>query len=222
MTKNKSRNPHTKKGGRTLTSIKASAKVVSGSKTKAAAKSATTKSATTKMAARKTTTQKTSVTAAKPAAKNTTSRKNTKAAANTPSITERVVSAVENLKGKDIVCMDVRKLTDVTDTLIIVSGTSNRHVKSLADNAMMELKKSGKRAYNIEGAEAGEWVLVDFGDVVLHVMQPHIREFYDLEKLWGTPAGDNGSTNAADTIPANKKPVNKKPPAKKPADKSKE
>lgn len=98
-----------------------------------------------------------------------------------------IINALENLKGKQIVRMDVRKLTDVMDIIIIASGTSNRHVKSLADNARMEAKKSGYRVYGAEGEDAGEWVLVDFGAIVLHVMQPHVREFYDLEKLWNTP-----------------------------------
>lgn len=98
-----------------------------------------------------------------------------------------IIHALENLKGKNIVRMDVRKLTDVMDTIIIASGTSNRHVKSLADNARVEAKKNGYRVYGAEGEDAGEWVLVDFGAIVLHVMQPHVREFYDLEKLWNTP-----------------------------------
>jgi len=102
-----------------------------------------------------------------------------------------VTKALEDLKGKDIVTLDVRRLTDVMDTMIIVSGTSNRHVKSLADNARMELKKAGYLHYGMEGEDAGEWVLVDFGGVVLHVMQPHIREFYDLERLWSTPRANS-------------------------------
>lgn len=102
-----------------------------------------------------------------------------------------VIKALEDLKGKNIVTLDVKHLTDVMDAMIIVSGTSNRHVKSLADNARMELKKAGYLHYGMEGEDAGEWVLVDFGGVVLHVMQPHIREFYDLERLWSTPRADN-------------------------------
>jgi len=98
-----------------------------------------------------------------------------------------ITKALEDLKGKDIVTLDVKPLTDVMDTMIIVSGTSNRHVKSLADHARMELKKAGYLHYGMEGEDAGEWVLVDFGGVVLHVMQPHVREFYDLESLWSTP-----------------------------------
>jgi len=102
-----------------------------------------------------------------------------------------VIKALEDLKGKNIVTLDVKHLTDVMDTMIIVSGTSNRHVKSLADNARMELKKAGYLHYGMEGEDAGEWVLVDFGGVVLHVMQPHIREFYDLERLWSTPRANS-------------------------------
>lgn len=102
-----------------------------------------------------------------------------------------VIKALEDLKGNDIVTLDVKHLTDVMDAMIIVSGTSNRHVKSLADNARMELKKAGYLHYGMEGEDAGEWVLVDFGGVVLHVMQPHIREFYDLERLWSTPRANS-------------------------------
>jgi len=204
MTKSKSRNPRTKKGGRTAPVAK------SATKHAAVTKHAKTRTAPAKALAAKSS-SKTAQTTKAPRRKST---KATASAAAPLTITQRIVNALENLKGKEIVCMDVRKLTDVTDTLVIVSGTSNRHVKSLADNAAMELKKAGKRAYNIEGADAGEWVLVDFGDVVLHVMQPHIREFYDLEKLWGTPVADSSSA-----IPT---PANKKPAAKKTADKNKE
>lgn len=99
-------------------------------------------------------------------------------------LSQLIVTALEDLKGNNIACLDVAHLTDIMDVMIVVSGTSNRHVKSLADHAVQELKKAGHRAYGVEGADAGEWVLVDFGEVVLHVMQPHTREFYDLERLW--------------------------------------
>ena len=102
-------------------------------------------------------------------------------------VAQLVNEALEDLKGNNIVNLDVSELTDVTDTMILASGTSNRHVKSLAENAIEQLKKNGHRPLGIEGLAEGEWVLVDFGDVVLHVMQPHIREFYDLERLWSTP-----------------------------------
>lgn len=106
-------------------------------------------------------------------------------------MTKLVIKALEDLKGKNIVTLDVKHLTDVMDVLVIASGTSNRHVKSLADNARMEMKKAGYLHYGMEGEDAGEWVLVDFGGVVLHVMQPHIREFYDLERLWSTPRAES-------------------------------
>ena len=95
-----------------------------------------------------------------------------------------VINALEDIKGQDIVTLDVRELTDITDTLIVASGTSNRHVKSLASNVSMEAKKQGMRPLGVEGEDAGEWVLVDFGDVVVHVMLPATRDFYDLERLW--------------------------------------
>lgn len=105
-------------------------------------------------------------------------------------LNQLIVDALEDVKGKDIVTMDVRELTDVMDTLVIASGTSNRHVKSLADNVVEEAKKQGLRPIGVEGLDNAEWVLVDFGDIVLHVMLPATRDFYDLEKLWSmAPAG---------------------------------
>ena len=95
-----------------------------------------------------------------------------------------VIDALDDLKAVNTVTMDVTGLTDVMDYLVIASGTSNRHVKSLADNVCMEAKKQGQRALGVEGEDAGEWVLVDFGDVVVHVMLPATRDFYDLERLW--------------------------------------
>jgi ribosome-associated protein len=98
-----------------------------------------------------------------------------------------VVEALEDLKAVNTVTLDVAAMTDVTDFLVIASGTSNRHVKSLADNVCLEAKKQGMRPLGVEGEDAGEWVLVDFGDVVVHVMLPATRDFYDLERLWVNP-----------------------------------
>ena len=95
-----------------------------------------------------------------------------------------VTNALDELKGVNIATLDVRELTDAMDYLVIASGTSNRHVKSLADNVCMEAKKEGVRPLGVEGENPGEWVLVDFGDVVVHVMLPATRDFYDLERLW--------------------------------------
>lgn len=100
-------------------------------------------------------------------------------------LTQPIVDALEDLKALDIRVVDVRGQTSVTDWLVIASGTSSRHVKSLADHVGQEMKvKHGVGALGSEGADAAEWVLVDFDSVVLHVMQPPIREFYDLERLW--------------------------------------
>jgi ribosome-associated protein len=102
-------------------------------------------------------------------------------------LTRLVADALDDLKAVNTVTLDVTGLTDVMDYLVITSGTSNRHVKSLADNVCMEAKKQGVRPLGVEGEAAGEWVLVDFGDVVVHVMLPATRDFYDLERLWARP-----------------------------------
>jgi ribosome-associated protein len=98
-----------------------------------------------------------------------------------------VVEALDDLKAVNVVSLDVTALTDVMDFLVIASGTSNRHVRSLADNVCLEAKKQGMRPLGVEGERAAEWVLVDFGDVVVHVMLPATRDFYDLERLWASP-----------------------------------
>lgn len=96
--------------------------------------------------------------------------------------------ALDDLKAVEPVVLDVRSLSSVMDYLIVASGTSSRHVKSLADNVLMKAKDQGVRPLGVEGECAGEWVLVDFGDVVVHVMQPAARSFYDLERLWSVQA----------------------------------
>lgn len=101
---------------------------------------------------------------------------------------ELVNRALEELKAKDIVNLDVRELTDVTDFMVIATGTSNRHVKSLADNVSVEAKKQQMPPLSMEGENGAEWMLVDFGDVIVHIMLPDTRDFYDLEHLWSQPA----------------------------------
>ncbi|MFT3929624.1 MAG: ribosome silencing factor [Spongiibacteraceae bacterium] len=101
------------------------------------------------------------------------------------------IAALEDLKGREILALDVRTLTNVADCMVFCSGTSNRHVKSLADNVSVEVKKRGGAVFGIEGEDAGEWVLVDLGDVIVHVMLPETRAFYDLERMWSKPVSQN-------------------------------
>ena len=100
-----------------------------------------------------------------------------------------VVEALEDVKAMDIHVIDVRNKTSVTDIMVIASGTSTRQVRSLANNVSVMAKENGVVPIGTEGEADGEWVLVDLGDVVAHVMVPHIRDFYNLEKLWSTEWG---------------------------------
>lgn len=96
-----------------------------------------------------------------------------------------IVTALEDIKGKDIEVIDTHKRTALFDAIIIASGDSNRQVRSLADNVAKKVKEAGFDVISREGEESGEWVLVDLGDIVVHVMQPAIRAHYNLEELWG-------------------------------------
>jgi len=103
------------------------------------------------------------------------------------SLQSTVLSALEDLKARDVIVMDVRGLTNIADSMVIASGTSDRHVRSIAENVVEKCKESGQRPLGVEGLKDGEWVLVDLQDVVVHVMLPRVRDFYNLEKLWAAP-----------------------------------
>jgi ribosome-associated protein len=99
-------------------------------------------------------------------------------------IKDIVVKAIEDAKGNDITVIEVAHLTQVTDFMIIVSGTSNRHIQTIAETAVKQAREQGYEKLGIEGLGESEWVVVDFVDVVLHVMSPPAREHYNIEGLW--------------------------------------
>jgi ribosome-associated protein len=107
---------------------------------------------------------------------------------------EVVLAALDDIKGVDSKVIDVRGMTSITDRMVIVSGTSTRHLKALADNVVLEAKQHGFTALGVEGEIGSEWILVDLADVVVHAMMPAIREFYALEKLWSV--GDHNNASA--------------------------
>jgi len=101
-----------------------------------------------------------------------------------PDVKKIVMETLDDIKAINIVTIDVKPLTTITDTMIICSGTSNRHTKSIANNVVKAAKKNKIRPLGIEGEKDGEWILVDLGDLLIHIMLPQTREFYALEKLW--------------------------------------
>lgn len=107
---------------------------------------------------------------------------------NAEQLSKIVVDALEDMKGVDIKILDVHEKSDVTDIMVIVAGNSTRQVKSLANNVVEKVKAAGQQPLGIEGEQDSSWMLVDLGDVVVHVMLPETRDFYNLEKLWGEDA----------------------------------
>lgn len=103
---------------------------------------------------------------------------------------EIVLAALDDLKAVDVKVLDVREQTSITDRMVIASGTSSRHVKALANNVSQKAKEAGFPPLGVEGEQGAEWVLIDMGDVVTHVMMPEIRDFYALEKLWSVGASE--------------------------------
>ncbi len=106
------------------------------------------------------------------------------------------LAALEDMKAVNIRVLDVRALTDIADTMIVASGTSDRHVRSIAENVVIKAKQAGRRPMGTEGRQDGEWVLIDLQDVLVHVMLPRVREFYALEQLWEAPQAQRRSAAA--------------------------
>ncbi len=98
--------------------------------------------------------------------------------------TQAVIAALESIKANNITVIDTRKLSSMFECMIIASANSTRQTKALADNVALKLKELGEPIYGREGEESGEWILVDMGEVLVHIMQPAIREYYNLEELW--------------------------------------
>jgi ribosome-associated protein len=144
--------------------------------------------------------------------------------ASVPQTLLRIVNAaLDDMKAVNVKVMDVRHLTDITDIVVIASGNSNRHVKSIAERIAQFAKQNDFQPFGIEGAGEGEWVLVDLNDVVCHVMLPRVREFYGLEKLWDDvapppPIAENaGLERAIAPAPRHKPgPARAAPPRRKP------
>ena len=101
-----------------------------------------------------------------------------------------VTAALEDMKAVNVKKLDVRALTDIADTMMIASGNSDRHVRSIAEHVVEKAKAAGFRPLGVEGSRDAEWVLVDLQDILVHVMLPRVREFYGLEELWESPAPD--------------------------------
>ena len=110
---------------------------------------------------------------------------------NSEQLSRLVIDALDDVKALDIVRLDVRDMTTVTDYMIVASGRSNRHVHALVDNVAEKAKAAGHRPIGVEGEEGGEWVLLDLQDALVHVMLPRVREFYNLEKLWSLGAPED-------------------------------
>ncbi len=105
-------------------------------------------------------------------------------------VLETVTNSLDGSKAEDIVTINITEKSALADYMVIASGRSNRHVNAIADHLLRELKNSGAGSARIEGLESADWVLIDVGDVIIHVFRPEVREFYALEKMWQMPSMD--------------------------------
>ena len=113
---------------------------------------------------------------------------------NSEALKDLVVEALHDVKGHEIVTMDVRGQTDLADYMVVASGGTGRQVKALINNVLVEAKARGANVVGVEGQDTGEWVLLDLTDVIVHVMLPAVREFYDLERLWSMGPNKEGKS----------------------------
>jgi len=113
-----------------------------------------------------------------------------------PALRQVIVAALEDMNAHEIKVLDVRGLTDVADFMIIASGTSDRHVRSVAERVVEKTKAAGFRPHGVEGRQDSDWVLIDLSEIIVHVMLPRAREFYGLEKLWDMTAAKRAVTRA--------------------------
>ena len=104
-----------------------------------------------------------------------------------------VLESLEDSKAEDIVTIDIAGKSALGDFMVVVSGRSNRHVMAIADHLITDLKDDGLRNARVEGLESGDWVLIDTGDVIVHIFRPEIREFYNIEKMWAAPEIEDGT-----------------------------
>ena len=118
-----------------------------------------------------------------------------------PPLLKIVQEALDDMKAVDVRVLDLRGMTDIADWMVVGSGNSDRHVRSISDRVLEQAKASGTRPFGVEGAHEGEWVLVDLPDVMVHVMLPRVREFYALEQLWERPAAKAPAAVAAPAKP---------------------
>ncbi len=117
-------------------------------------------------------------------------------------IMERTVALAQSKKAEDVVVLDMRAVTDMTDYFVICTGTVDVHVKAIADAIVEGMKEEGERSWHLEGTERLQWVLIDFVDVVVHVFQPEMRNFYALERLWGDAKRETISNEESPSIPS--------------------
>ena len=108
---------------------------------------------------------------------------------NAEQLKDIAITAIDDMKGRDIACLQVSDITTITDYMIVVTGTSSRHINSMADEVQKKVKEAGGTVAGMEGKGQSDWVLIDLGDVIVHVMTEETRKLYDLESLWSrTPA----------------------------------